>query len=275
MERLPHAAMECWWERPSEILPSPRGWPGGLADGLMVGVCTLAVTVLLELLSLDAVRDIVRKDARLYRQAVVANLSNNLVLGPLIYCGGVNLFAARERRPSAESLAVGVCMTLGHAVGADAAPRGHDAAQRCVFVGYYAAHRAMHTKRLFWMHAFHHRFNRLVCPVAANAVTCWEYAFAYMAPFFVLIPFFRPDARAVVFAGSSVSLGNLLIHAPPLAAASARLPAFCCSTAAHLAHHREYQTNFGASTLKFDAVLRSCPPLERAVDRAFLRILGK
>ena len=83
MERLPHGAMECWWERPSEILPSPRGWPGGLVDGLMVGIGTLAVTVLLELLSLDAVRDIVRKDARLYRQAVVANLSNNLVLGPL------------------------------------------------------------------------------------------------------------------------------------------------------------------------------------------------
>ena len=63
------------------------------------------------------VRRIVRKDATLYRQAVVANLSNNLLLGPLIYCGGVNLFAARETPSSAESLAVGVCMTLGHAVG--------------------------------------------------------------------------------------------------------------------------------------------------------------
>ena len=96
-----------------------------------------------------------------------------------------------------------------------------------------------------------------------------------MAPFFVLIPFFRPDARAVVFAGSSVSLGNLLIHTPKLAAMSARLPAWCCSTAGHLAHHREYHINFGASTLKFDDVLRSFPPLERAVDAAFLRILGK
>ena len=111
--------MECWprWEPPSEILPSPRGWPGGLVDGMMVGVVTVFITVLLELLSFDAVRRIVRKDATLYRQAVVANLSNNLLLGPLIYCGGVNLFAARETPSSAESLAVGVCMTLGHAVG--------------------------------------------------------------------------------------------------------------------------------------------------------------
>ena len=167
--------MECWsrWEPPSEILPSPRGWPRGLVDGMMVGVVTVFITVLLELLSFDAVRRIVREDATLYRQAVVANLSNNLLLGPLIYCGGVNLFAARETPSSAESLAVGVCMTLGHAV------------------GYYAAHRAMHTKRLFWMHAFHHRFNVLVCPMAANAVTWWEYSDR--------VPDFRASASSPLF----------------------------------------------------------------------------
>ena len=70
----------------------------------------------------------------------------------------------------------------------------------------------MHTRSLWWTHRFHHRFNDLVCPVTANAVSVWEYGGAYMLPFFVLTPLFRPDALAAVFAGSAVSFANLLIH---------------------------------------------------------------
>ena len=37
--------------------------------------------------------------------------------------------------------------------------------------GYYCAHRWMHTRRMYWAHRFHHRFNSVVVPVTANAVT--------------------------------------------------------------------------------------------------------
>merc|ERR1712159_786763 len=50
-------------------------------------------------------------------------------------------------------------------------------------VGYYCAHRWMHTRRMYWDHRFHHRFNKYVVPVTANAVSLAEYAIAYMLPF--------------------------------------------------------------------------------------------
>ena len=49
-------------------------------------------------------------------------------------------------------------------------------------IGYYCGHRWMHTRRMYWAHRFHHRFNVVVVPVTANAVSVAEYALAYMAP---------------------------------------------------------------------------------------------
>ena len=34
----------------------------------------------------------------------------------------------------------------------------------------------MHTRRMYWAHRFHHRFNSVVVPVTANAVSIAEYA---------------------------------------------------------------------------------------------------
>ena len=45
-------------------------------------------------------------------------------------------------------------------------------------VGYYCAHRWMHTRKMYWAHRFHHRFNVFVVPVTANAVSLAEYALA-------------------------------------------------------------------------------------------------
>ena len=36
----------------------------------------------------------------------------------------------------------------------------------------------MHTRRMYWAHRFHHRFNSVVVPVTANAVSIAEYAIA-------------------------------------------------------------------------------------------------
>ena len=36
---------------------------------------------------------------------------------------------------------------------------------------------------MYWAHRFHHKFNVVVVPVTANAVSLAEYAIAYMAPF--------------------------------------------------------------------------------------------
>ena len=274
---------------PSVLLQDPQWWwwPTGLLDGYGVGVATVLFTVLLEAISLPTVKAIRRTvDGRqLYARAVRANVVNNLLIGPPTYCAGVTLLGAAERLPVAAGLRLGMLMTVGHAV------------------GYYFAHRAMHTRLLFWTHRFHHSFNELVSPVAANAVSPWEYGGAYMLPFFILTPVVRPDALAAVFAGCAVSFANLLIHTPALAAISEMLPDAACSTAGHLQHHKQYlrradipqiaatsrlrrgyfnetgariryTTHYGASTVSLDAFLKWSPRLERAIDGVFARILG-
>ena len=65
--------------------------------------------------------------------------------------------------------------------------------------GYYCAHRWMHTRTMYWAHRFHHRFNVVVVPVSANAVSLAEYIIAYMLPFVVGAAFLRPD-RLSLFA---------------------------------------------------------------------------
>ena len=47
---------------------------------------------------------------------------------------------------------------------------------------YYLAHMAMHTRQLYWMHRFHHKFNVVVLPSSASAVSIPEFLIAYMAP---------------------------------------------------------------------------------------------
>lgn len=50
---------------------------------------------------------------------------------------------------------------------------------------YWAAHKLMHTARSYWMHRFHHRFNKHVPSSAAHVVTTWEFLIAYTMPFVV------------------------------------------------------------------------------------------
>ena len=234
-------------------------WPAGLLDGLVIGVATVALTVVLEALSSRTALKIRRtpKCRRLYAQAVWYNFVNILILGPAIYALGVNCFAATVRLPLADSVRLGCFMICGHAC------------------GYYFSHRAMHTKLLWWTHRFHHQFNDLICPMAANAVSHSEFVGAYMLPFFVLVPLIQPDALAIVISGSSVSFANLLIHTPALHTLSERLPSFVCTTSAHFKHHRQFTTNYGASTFKFDYVIDRMPVLERVVDAFYDRFLGE
>ena len=123
-------------------------------------------------------------------------------------------------------------------------------------IGYYCAHRWMHTRSMYWAHRFHHRFNVYVVPVTANAVSPAEYAIAYMLPFIVGAQLLRPDRLSMFLGVGVVSLTNLLIHTPWLADASARLvPWLFVSTADHLEHHKRLTSHYGAPTISVDRLL--------------------
>jgi sterol desaturase/sphingolipid hydroxylase (fatty acid hydroxylase superfamily) len=122
-------------------------------DGSWISALTLALTIALELWCLPAVLELSARRPWLYAQAVALNLLNNCLLGPLAY-----EFVQRFLSPPLPPLqrAISTCLVLlGHAV------------------GYYAAHRLMHTRAMYWIHTFHHKF-RMVIPSAANAVSLAE-----------------------------------------------------------------------------------------------------
>ena len=208
-------------------------------DGVVMTTFTVILTILLELCSLDAVSRIVsaKQGAQLYAKGVAMNVVNNCLLGPLAYELVSTCFMAP---PLSGWGRVGMvtAILVGHAI------------------GYYLAHRWMHTKQMYWAHRFHHRFNMHVAPVTANAVSLAEYAVAYMAPFILGSALLQPDRLSLFVAVGIISLNNLLIHTPRLADLSARLvPWLFVSTEMHLEHHRKLTTHWAAPTISIDRLI--------------------
>jgi len=208
-------------------------------DGWVMTWATLVLTVLLELLSIDAARKICQRKsgAKLYAQGVACNFVNNAILGPPLYELVSNRWMAQPFTALGR-VAMVLAILVGHSI------------------GYYSAHRWMHTRSMYWAHRFHHRFNVFVVPVTANAVSLAEYAIAYMLPFVAGAALLRPDRLSMFVAVGIVSLNNLLIHTPKLADASAQLvPWLFVSTADHLEHHKRLTSHYAAPTISIDRLL--------------------
>ena len=208
-------------------------------DGWVMTWATIALTALLELLTIDVIRKVVQRKggAGLYVQGVLCNFLNNAVLGPPLYELVSNRWMSQPFS-AAGRVAMVLAIIVGHSI------------------GYYCAHRWMHTRSMYWAHRFHHRFNVYVVPVTANAVSPAEYAIAYMLPFIVGAQLLRPDRLSMFLGVGVVSLTNLLIHTPWLADASARLvPWLFVSTADHLEHHKRLTSHYGAPTISVDRLL--------------------
>eukprot|EP00928_Gymnodinium_smaydae_P044188 TRINITY_DN29496_c0_g5_i1.p1 TRINITY_DN29496_c0_g5~~TRINITY_DN29496_c0_g5_i1.p1 ORF type:complete len:1003 (-),score=37.55 TRINITY_DN29496_c0_g5_i1:133-3141(-) len=84
---------------------------------------------------------------------------------------------------------------------------------------YYVAHRLMHTKILYPIHAFHHRFGLNGYPVTATtafAVTPFEFTFAYMMPLLSYTALFQPTNFTSFCIVCTVALATIAIHHPHL-----------------------------------------------------------
>jgi len=209
-------------------------------DSVVMTLATFALTAMLELLSLDAVHNICTKKpgTRYYVQGVMMNIFNNGILGPIAYdIVTSNGWISAPFSTKGRAAMVGGIL-LGHAI------------------GYYLAHRWMHTRRMYWAHRFHHKFNVFVCPTTANAVSLAEYAIAYMLPFIVGAYLLRPDRLSMFIGVGIISLNNLLIHTPSIGELSARVvPWWGVSTADHLEHHKRLTTHWAAPTISIDRLL--------------------
>lgn len=209
--------------------------------GLAIAAWTALLTIACEATSLASTRRVWEKEGgkALYARGIACTLLNNGVIGPASYEAVRSLFLS----PATGSGPVEFWTLLSSLLAIQS-------------VGYYLAHRALHTRRLYWAHRFHHRFGHgTTVPVSANAVGVVEYGLAYLLPFVVGAALLRPREDAFFWSVAVVSVCNVLIHTPSLSGGQERVPWVFVSTDDHLSHHRHLASHYAAPTLSVDRLL--------------------
>ncbi len=134
-------------------------------------------------------------------------------------------------------------------------------------------HRLLHTRRLYWLHRFHHQWTEDVLPMATMAnhpvdfllTVCIPLAVASTVTQILLSPGVTPLELLVcaTFEGGCA----VLVHTPLLHELSEALPDWLCTTSFHLEHHRApVLGNYSAPNISFDwlvAKVRGLPYRER------------
>jgi sterol desaturase/sphingolipid hydroxylase (fatty acid hydroxylase superfamily) len=210
------------------------------ARGFLVAGLAVLFTAALELASLEDVQKLRNQKGgpKLYRSAILTNIFNNLVLGPIVYHVTITYICQESPLPVFERIwcVIGILVVEG--------------------ILYYVVHKAFHEiKGLYWIHRYHHKFNAVVVPSSANAVSVAEYVLAYMIPIVAGVIFTRADEVAAFSGAAIIAVSNLLIHTPHLS--SQKYFWMLVSTQDHLEHHRKNKSNYAAPVIHMDRILAS------------------
>eukprot|EP00928_Gymnodinium_smaydae_P013106 TRINITY_DN1477_c1_g5_i1.p1 TRINITY_DN1477_c1_g5~~TRINITY_DN1477_c1_g5_i1.p1 ORF type:complete len:253 (+),score=38.75 TRINITY_DN1477_c1_g5_i1:41-799(+) len=212
---------------------------GDIWEGAVVSALVLSLTLVLELTSIGTVRALCRQQGgkALYLSGLVMNVVNQGI-SALSY----GIFKPALCSPNdwdTISRVRGVVLFLStHAV------------------LYWGAHKAMHSRSLYWMHRFHHRFNKHVPPSAANAASVYEFVISYCGPYVICALLFGTDRVTVQVAIVLISLLSALEHTPWLQGISkAVMPWFLVSTHDHMEHHRLLTSNYASPTWNVDNII--------------------
>jgi sterol desaturase/sphingolipid hydroxylase (fatty acid hydroxylase superfamily) len=206
--------------------------------GLGTGVLAVAATVVLELTCLPQVYQLLRSNRALYLSALWCNVLNNVGLGSVAYYLAVRYLCQPPSKSSSfyDQVSAIVMITIIEAV------------------LYYAVHKAFHeVKGLYWMHSYHHKFNTIVVPSSAHAVSVGEYTLAYMMPLLAGVAGSRADETSFFVATALIAVSNLLIHTPWLQ--DYHVPWIFVSAADHGTHHRKLRGDYGAPIFHVDRIL--------------------
>jgi sterol desaturase/sphingolipid hydroxylase (fatty acid hydroxylase superfamily) len=208
--------------------------------GFLVAGLAVILTAALEMASLPHVQKLLAtKDGpELYRSAILTNIFNNLVIGPLVYHFTITYICQEASLTTLERIrcVIGIVVVEG--------------------ILYYSLHKAFHEiKGLYWIHRYHHKFNTAVVPSSANAVSVAEYVSAYMIPIVSGVVLMQADEVSAVLAAAIIAVTNLLIHTPSLS--NRKYFWMLVSTQDHLEHHRKNKSNYGAPVIHMDRILAS------------------
>jgi sterol desaturase/sphingolipid hydroxylase (fatty acid hydroxylase superfamily) len=229
-----------------QILQSPEA-KSGTKVGLKLILWTLGLTMVLELLSLKAVRAF-RKEVpdgkHIYSKALILNVTNAFLIGLPAY-----IFAS-----------VAVCYTTEDSL-EKLSPLENILQILWVLLThgacYYHVHKMFHTYPVLYQnfHKFHHLFHTHIPPSAANAVELQEYLVAYILPFLIAISLRATNSRNLAIATFILSTTNLLVHTTSLENVY-DFGYFIVNTKNHLDHHRKLNINFASPIFNVDHLIK-------------------
>jgi len=212
---------------------------GDFFDGAVLSAATLVMTAALELTAIPTVRGLCRQAGgrQLYLKGLAMNVIN-LASASLTYTLLVPMICSPDDWEYGRRIRGVVLLLTTHAI------------------VYWAVHKAMHTKALYWMHRFHHRFNKHVPPSAANAVSIYEFTAAYGGPFIVGGLLFGSDRVTLQIAITVNYLLSALVHTPWMQAWSKEaMPWFLVTAHDHMEHHRLLNKHYASPTWNVDRIL--------------------
>lgn len=202
-----------------------------LLFGFYLGLLTFSLVLLLDLFCVNIIK--IHINLILYIKAFLYNIVNLLIISPVLYYYTVKYLCAEKQFNFVYTLFILLAQSIL----------------------YHFIHTLMHTPLFYFTHRFHHKFNRYVIPMTANAVSIYEFLFAYMIPIIVPIYLIEPDYISMNIAISIISLNNILIHSPQFRNVSKYLPKIFVSTDKHMVHHKKHNKHFSAPTLDLDYIL--------------------
>jgi sterol desaturase/sphingolipid hydroxylase (fatty acid hydroxylase superfamily) len=118
----------------------------------------------------------------------------------------------------------------------------------------FLIHRELHiNSKLYKIHSFHHRFDKLILPSTGFAVSHSEFLIAYASPLVIASILIHPSEASFLSAISLISLFNLFIHCQELRTMK-WIPGFV-SPDMHITHHEVRLKHYAAPFFNFDELI--------------------
>ena len=135
---------------------------------------------------------------KIYLEALKMNYIHEFVTGPILYGLSLVYISYQEQEKQLNYLYSTPCLLLTQNI------------------GYAYIHNWMHKPKNYWIHKYHHTYNKntFVRPIVAHAVSHSEFIIAYAGPIMFGVFIFKPEETALFITASSISILNLLIHTP-------------------------------------------------------------
>lgn len=205
-----------------------------LTEVFRLSLFTVFIGIFLDTtVGLKTLMKIIKKDQNLYFKGIHANYINLLFISPIYYIIAYNLLL--NYKVNILNLYNYIGLTLIHGI------------------GYYYMHKLMHISKYFrWMHNFHHEFI-ITVPSTGNAVSVYEFQFAYVLPFMLGALILNPSPIDFRYSIFTISCFNLFIHTKELE--TLRLPFFLVSPNDHIIHHKTKCDTYAAPILNIDNII--------------------